>query len=230
MRYPEAIVWDLDGTLIDSAPDMATALNNMLDKRGFAGHSLTAVRAMIGNGAAKLVERAFNTLGVRLEATNQEALVALFLQEYAACATRLTRPYPLVIEVLEQIHDMNIPMGVCTNKPEAISRHILDELGLSGYFSSVIGGDTTSARKPDPLPLLACLKELVAKPQTSLMIGDSSIDVNAARAADVCVGLVPWGYRHEPVENLGADFIIHDLSALPAMLLRPQQRQQTTAH
>jgi phosphoglycolate phosphatase len=226
----KAVVWDLDGTLVDSAPDLATALNSVLDKRGFAGHSLATVRAMIGSGVSKLVERGFNALGIRPDSAQLDALVALFMQEYGACAIDHTRPYPGVVEVLQQLHQVNIPMGVCTNKPEAISRRILEGLGLSGYFSSLIGGDTSPARKPDPQPLLACLRELASEPATSLMIGDSSIDVRTARAAGVTVGVVPWGYRHAPIEDLGADFIIHDLSCLPELIQKGKQKLHQTAH
>jgi phosphoglycolate phosphatase len=227
---PEAIVWDLDGTLVDSAPDLTSALNTILDKRGFAGHSLATVRTMIGNGVPKLVERGFNAIGVRLEPTQLDELVTMFVKEYRACATDRTRPYPNVVETLVNVRELDIPMGVCTNKPEALSRQILDGLGLSGYFQSVIGGDTTSKRKPDPLPLLTCIQELDSKPGTSLMIGDSIHDVHAAHAAGVFVGVVPWGYRSTPVEDMGADFIIKDLTSLPSLLIPTVGKKQHTDH
>ena len=125
---------------------------------------------------------------------------------------------------------MNIPMGVCTNKPEAFSLQILEGLGLSGYFSSVVGGDSTSARKPDPEPVLTCLRGLVSAPVSSLMIGDSVHDVHAAHAAGVVIGVVPWGYRSAPVEELGADFVLHDLAALPGMIREAGEALQQTAH
>ena len=219
MLQPEAIVWDLDGTLVDSAPDLASALNRVLYIRGFTGHSLATVRSMIGNGVPKLVERGFSAVGMRLEPAQLEVLVSLFVKEYKACATENTRPYPHVVETLERFRAMNFPMGVCTNKPEVFARQILEELGLSTYFKSVVGGDTTNKRKPDPLPLLTCLQGLAATPNTGLMIGDSVHDVHAAQAAGVCVGVVPWGYRSVPVEDLGADYIIHDLTVLPQMVI-----------
>ncbi len=119
---------------------------------------------MIGNGVPKLVERGFNAVGVRPDPAQLDELVALFVKEYKTCATDNTRPYPGIVETLQEIHSMNIPMGVCTNKPEAFTRQILEGLGLAGYFSSVVGGDTTNARKPDPEPVLACLRGLVAEP------------------------------------------------------------------
>lgn len=227
---PTAIVWDLDGTLVDSAPDLASALNTVLDMRGFFTLSINEVRKMIGNGVPKLVERGFNAVGVRPDPAQLDELVALFVKEYKTCATQHTRPYPQVVETLQSIHAMNIPMGVCTNKPEAFTRQILDGLDLAQYFSSVVGGDTTSTRKPDPQPVLACLRGLVAEPGTSLMIGDSVHDVHAAHAAGLRIGVVPWGYRSAPVEELGADFVLNDLTSLPRQIRDAEPVPQLTAH
>ena len=227
---PTAIVWDLDGTLVDSAPDLATALNTVLDMRGFFTLSLGEVRKMIGNGVPKLVERGFNAVGVRPDAAQLDELVEIFGAQYKACATDNTRPYPGIVDTLQDIHGMNIPMGVCTNKPEAFTRQILEGLGLSRYFSSVVGGDSTKAKKPDPEPVLACLRGLVSEPASSVMIGDSVHDVHAAHAAGVKIGVVPWGYRSAPVEDLGADFVIHDLAGLAGLIRGSGQVSQHTAH
>ena len=227
---PTAIIWDLDGTLVDSAPDLATALNAVLDTRGFFTLTTEEVRTMIGNGVPKLVERGFNAVGMRPDQAQLDGLVAMFVEEYRACATNQTHPYPGMVEVLEEIHGMNIPMGICTNKPEGFTRQILEGLGLARFFSSVVGGDTTSARKPDAEPVLACLRGLVAEPALSLMIGDSEHDVRAARAAGVTVGVVPWGYRAAPVETLGADFILHDPAGLPGMIRAAERVLRHTAH
>jgi len=227
---PSCIVWDLDGTLVDSAPDLATAMNAVLDKRGFFTHSIDVVRTMIGNGVPKLVERGFNAVGMRLDPAQLDELVAMFVKEYKTCATEQTRPYPHIVETLEKVRGMNIPMGVCTNKPEAFTEQILEGLGLAKYFSSVVGGDTTSTRKPDPEPVLACLRGLVSEPASSLMIGDSIHDVHAAHAAGVTVAVVPWGYRSAPVEELGADFVLHDIAALPGMIREAGAQLQQTAH
>lgn len=227
---PNAVVWDLDGTLVDSAPDLASALNTVLDMRGFFTLSIDEVRKMIGNGVPKLVERGFNAVGVRPDAAQLDELVALFVTQYRACATDNTRPYPGVVEALQEIHNMNIPMGVCTNKPEGFTRQILEGLGLSGFFSSVVGGDSTSTRKPDPEPVLACLRGLATEPEFSLMIGDSIHDVHAARAAGVIIGVVPWGYRSAPVEQLGADFVLRDLAGLAGLIRDAKPVQQQTTH
>jgi len=227
---PTAVIWDLDGTLVDSAPDLASALNAVLDKRGFFTLTTDEVRPMIGNGVPKLVERGFNAVGMRPDQAQLDGLVAMFVEEYRACATQHTRPYPGIVEVLEDIRGMNIPMGICTNKPESFTRQILEGLGLNVYFSSVVGGDTTGKRKPDPEPVFACLRGLVAEPALSLMIGDSVHDVRAAKAAGVTIGVVPWGYRSAPVETLGADFVLHDPAGLPAMIRAAERSPQNTAH
>ena len=227
---PTAIVWDLDGTLVDSAPDLTAALNTVLDMRGFFTLPVTQVRTMIGNGVPKLVERGFNAVGMRPDPAQLDELVTIFVREYKACATDNTCPYPGVVEALQEIHSMNMPMGVCTNKPESFTWQILEGLGLSGFFSSVIGGDTTRSKKPDPEPVLACLRGLVSEPASSLMIGDSEHDVHAAHAAGVTIGVVPWGYRTAPVEELGADFVVHDLSGLPGLIREAELVQQQTAH
>lgn len=218
MSLPDAIVWDLDGTLVDTAPDLATALNSVLDMRGFMPHPVEAVRDMIGNGLGVLVERGFNAVGMRLDGEQLERLVLLVKQEYNTCLTERSQPYPGVVKTLEQCRALEIPMGVCTNKPEAPARAILEGLGLSDYFKSVIGGDSTIALKPDPRPLLACLDELGADPDKSLMIGDSEVDVGVARACSVRIGLVPWGYASTPATELGADFILQDPTLLPMLI------------
>ena len=227
---PTAIVWDLDGTLVDSVPDLASALNTVLDKRGFFTLPIDEIRLMIGNGVPKLVERGFNAVGVRPDPSQLDQLVAMFVREYRKCATDNTRPYPGVVEVLEEIHGMSIPMGVCTNKPESFTRQILEGLGLSRFFISVVGGDSTAAKKPDPEPVRACVRGLASVPASSLMIGDSIHDVHAARAAGVAIGVVPWGYRSAPAEELGADFVVNDLASLPELIRVAAEVLKQTAH
>ncbi len=223
-----AIVWDLDGTLVDSAPDIASALNELLAESGLTTLDTDVVRTMIGNGVAKLIERGFAAAGQSVMDDDLRPMLSRFVTIYEGCATDLTRPYPGVTDALQQFHDAGIRQAVCTNKPEAASRKILDELQLAHYFDIVVGGDTLASRKPDPLPLRHCLESLGVKTSECLMIGDSAVDVATAKAINMRIGVVTHGYAREPAESLGADFLIEDLSAWHADLMTELRAQADT--
>lgn len=181
-HYPAAVIWDLDGTLVDSAPDLAAALNALLREQGHAQVAAEQVRGMIGDGVAKLIERGFAAAGVRLGTAQLDELLPRFLLIYAAGATDRTRLYAGARQVLQHFADSGARQGVCTNKPEGLSQQILDALSVGRYFGAVVGGDTTAAKKPQPLPLRTCLAELGVTARDSVLIGDSAVDVAAARA------------------------------------------------
>jgi len=214
-----AVVWDLDGTLADTAADLTAALNALMFEHGRQGHTVESVRTMIGAGVAKLIERGFHAADAALTPEQRDALVPRFMEIYADCATDRTHLVPQAREVLEQLHRAGIKQGVCTNKPYAVSMQILNALDASGYLGSVVGGDSAPAKKPDAAPLLACLKELGVRPGESLMVGDSAADVGAARAAGVPVILVPDGYTDAPVESLGADCVVGSIADIPDLLV-----------
>jgi phosphoglycolate phosphatase len=173
---------------------------------------------MIGAGVAKLIERGFRAAGAPLDEAGRDALVPRFLEIYTACATDQTHLVPHAREVLEHFYHAGVRQALCTNKPLAVTRQILSVLDINGYFSSVVGGDSTPRKKPDALPLLTCLEELGTAPEDAVMIGDSSADVGAARAAGVAVILVPDGYTGAPAETLGADFVVGKLADVPHSL------------
>lgn len=216
--YPDAIVWDLDGTLVESAPDLAAALNALLNEQGQMGHEVSKVRPMIGHGVAKLIERGFRASGAPLDQPAVDALVPRFMEIYTACCTENTCLVENARDVLEHFYHAGIKQGLCTNKPISVTRMIVNALDIKGYFGSVIGGDSTSAKKPDPLPLLACLDELGCRPEDALMIGDSGADVGASRAARVPVILVPDGYTGVPAVSLGADYVVGRLADIPGSI------------
>ncbi len=216
--YPAAIIWDLDGTLIDSVPDLAQALNTLLREHGFAGLEDHQVRTMIGGGVAKLIERGFRAAGVVVRGPQLQDMIPRFMLIYFACATNKTRLYPDAASVLQHFSNAGVRLGVCTNKPWNISMQILSRLTIARYFDAVIGGDTTTAKKPDPLPLQSCLEALDVTAQESMMIGDSEIDVVTARALNMPVGVVSYGYAPRPAKALDADFVIDKLSSLPAFM------------
>jgi phosphoglycolate phosphatase len=215
---PTAIVWDLDGTLVESAPDLAAALNTLLNEQGQHGHAVERVRPMIGGGVARLIERGFRAAGAPLAAPDCAALVPRFMALYTACATRSTRLVPHACDTLLHFYHAGIRQAICTNKPLGVTRLILDALDIAGFFHVVVGGDSTAEKKPHPLPLQTCLAQLGVEPGAALMVGDSGADVGAAQAAGVTVVLVPDGYTGVPAASLGADLVIENLSCLPALL------------
>jgi phosphoglycolate phosphatase len=220
--FPAAVVWDLDGTLVDSAADLATALNALLVEHGQHTHAVDRVRPMIGAGVAKLIERGFRAAGSPLDAAGLERLLPRFMTLYRACATDQTRLIEGARTVLEHFYHTGVPQGLCTNKPAGVTRQILQALDIAGFFGCVVGGDTTAARKPDPLPLRTCLAELGVEPERALMIGDSGADVGAARAAGVPVALVPDGYTGVPAESLDADWVVESLAGVPDLFPPPR--------
>ena len=217
-NIPAAVVWDLDGTLVESAPDLANALNAILAEKGLAPRSVDAVRMMIGAGVPKLIERGFRAAGAPLDEAELNAVVPRFMERYLACATDNTYLIDGARDVLEQCRLAGLDQGLCTNKPEAVTRKILAKLGVDHDFGGVRGGDSTPARKPDPLPLLTCLEGLGASPAKAVMVGDSGADVGAAKAAGVRILLVPDGYTGVTPESLGADRVVENLADVPRQL------------
>ena len=213
---PRAVVFDLDGTLVDTAPDIIAALNALLAEQGRPSLHAAAVRQLIGDGAQKLVERGFAATG----GPAPQALAGLsrrFLELYEPRVARLSRPFPGVRETLGQLADAGLRLGVCTNKSSRVTRRLLDDLALSGYFAAIAGGDVP-ARKPDPKHVLGVLDALGATPETALMVGDSANDVRAARAAGVRIAVVSFGYTTVPAAELGADALIDRFEQLAALV------------
>ncbi|HMQ56950.1 MAG TPA: phosphoglycolate phosphatase [Rhizobiaceae bacterium] len=218
--WPQAVLFDLDGTLIDSAPDIAAAVNELLAAHGLPAQSLDAVRAMIGNGVRKLVERAFAAAGAPLEEAALEARHEEMMAIYGRHLVNLTVMLPGATEIVTAYHRARVKTGVVTNKPEGFTRTILDHFGLSGSVDVVVGGDTGPARKPAPDMLLHALSQVGLHPGRSLMVGDSAADVGAARAAGMAVIVVRGGYTATPADELGADLVIDTLAQLPQAIER----------
>ena len=207
----DAVVWDLDGTLIDSVGDLAAALNQLLAEQGRGPIDASRVRTMIGNGVTRLIERGFAATGKPAAPAELDSLADRFRTVYAAHATRRTQLFPGALSVLQTLADAGIQQGLCTNKPEAITRQVLKTLGLTSFFGVVVGGDTFARRKPAPELLQHCLDVLGVQAERCVMIGDSAVDVALARAVGTRAGVVAHGYARQPVETLGADFVIDRL-------------------
>ncbi len=214
-----ALVFDLDGTLVDSAPDLTAALNRLLVAEGRRAVTLAEVKTMIGDGIAKLVERGLAATG-DVPGRSLPALVDRFRSDYEANATVLTRPFPAVPEVLQGLIRNGHRLGVCTNKPHGATLAVLRGLGIAAHFDAVVGGDSLPTRKPDPAPLLRVIKQLGSATDQAVMIGDNANDVACAHAAGVPVIVVGYGYAHGPPDQLGADLLIDRFDELPAALDR----------
>lgn len=222
MNVFDLVVFDLDGTLIDSAPDLHVALNAALAGDGRRPLTLIEVESIVGDGAAVLVRRALALTGGTVpEDEGVAALTTRFLAIYEQQAAELTRPYAGVPETLASLADSGFGLGVCTNKPERLSRQILQQLDLSRYFQAVIGGDSLNGiRKPDPRHLLAAVEALGGRPEKTVMVGDSVNDVAAARALGVPVIIRAGGYGQVSAESLGADAVVQAFAELPEAIAR----------
>jgi phosphoglycolate phosphatase len=216
----ETIVFDLDGTLIDSLPDVAEAMNRMLAADGRRPITLDEARQMIGSGAAVLVERAFAATGAALEPSRAAALTRDYTAAYEATPVILTAPYDGVATMLETLRRAGLRLGICTNKPEAVAREVLARLALDRFFEALVGPERVAARKPDPRHLLATIEALDAAPQSSVYVGDSPIDIACARAACVPVIGAAYGYGGVAPAALGADVVIRRFADLGDALFR----------
>jgi len=188
-----AVLFDLDGTLVDSAPDLGAALNAVLAERGVAPVTEAHVRRWVGNGARMLVSRAVAARGLP-ESAAEEALAA-FMRHYERRLCERSRPYPGVVPALARLHGAGWPLACVTNKPERFVRPLLAALGLQAYFSVFVGGDTLARKKPDPMPLIFAAERLGVPPRATLMVGDSVADVEAAIAVPCTVACVDYGYN-----------------------------------
>lgn len=218
---PSLVVFDLDGTLIDSAPDIAVALNAMLADYGREPLSVADVRRMVGSGVAMLVARA---LAAReCERADPAAATQTFMRYYESGATSLTTVFPGAVQALQTLQAAGIPLAVCTNKPERPAADILGALGLAQYFARVIGGDSLPFHKPDPRVLLTLLEAFTAGPERSLLVGDSEVDAATARAAGVPFVLMKHGYRRGPAEDIDCSAALENLDELPALIGVPRR-------
>lgn len=213
--WPKAILFDLDGTLIDSAPDIAEAVNTLLVKNGLPPCSVTAVRGMIGDGVGKLVERAFLASGKVLDPSALDLMTNEMMSIYAYHLTNQTIYLPGAFEVVVAYRKADIKVAVVSNKPKHFTDEILDHYGFLPHLSATQGAEEGLSKKPAPDMLLAVLKKIGLKPEEALFVGDSKADVGAARAAGMPVVLVRGGYSLEKLESLGADAICDSLKVLP---------------
>lgn len=209
------IVFDLDGTLVDTAPDLIGALNFVLEREGVPPLPLPSARNMIGAGARRLIERGLEREGRTVRAEDVARMTADFIDYYAAHIAEASRPFEGLDDALDHLAARGFRFAVCTNKLEGLSRRLLDQLGLTARFAAICGADTFGVSKPDP----AILRQTVARAGTELsatiMVGDAGTDIGVARRAGVPVIGVSYGYTDVPIAELKPDRLIHHLSELP---------------
>ena len=201
MNTNTAIVFDLDGTLIDSAPDLQAIANAVLEPIGKGDISLDEAKSFIGKGVAVFVSRMMTSRDMGVDAGLHARLSTDFAKRYEV-ATEHSKLYPGVLKALENLSSQGYALGMCTNKPMAPTKTVLAHFGLGEFFGAVVAGDTLSMRKPDAAPLLHCFDLLGENDGRRLYVGDSEVDVETAVNAKVDMALFTEGYRKTPIEEL----------------------------
>jgi phosphoglycolate phosphatase len=212
------IVFDLDGTLVDTAPDLVDSLNHTLGAGGAALTDVTGFRQFVGHGARVLIERAYQAQRRALPIDEHDRLFALFLEHYGANIPGQSKPYPGVVEALDRFRTAGYLLAVCTNKTEEFSRRLLAGIGLSGYFEAICGQDTFAFRKPDPRHLTETIRLAGGTPANSIMVGDSRTDIDTAKAAGIPVVAVDFGYTDRHVREFEPSVVISHFDDLTVSL------------
>lgn len=218
----EAVLFDLDGTLIDTAPELADAVNTTLQHFGLPAADEAAVRGWIGHGTRALMEQALAAVSDRDSELSLDTVMLEFGRNYRNISGTRSQLYAGVGETLEALHRRGVPMALVSNKESVYAKRLLSAHRLDRLFSLQLFGDSLAQKKPAPLPVLHCLSQLRVVPPHALFVGDSEIDVQTARAADVSVWLMSYGYRRQPLAaDLGADRVISTMvDILPAVRSR----------
>lgn len=208
------IVFDLDGTLVDTAPDLLASLNHTLQAGGARQTDGAGFRSFVGHGGRVMIERAYQAQRQPLSSQEHDRLFALFLEHYGANIPGLSKPYPGVVEALERFRTANFRLAVCTNKTEDLSKRLLQGVGIDTYFSAICGQDTFAFRKPDPRHLTETIAQAGGVASAAVMIGDSRTDIDTAKAAGIPVVAVDFGYTDRHVREFEPSRIISHFDEL----------------
>jgi phosphoglycolate phosphatase len=214
----DTVIYDLDGTLIDSAKDMQVAVSRVLADHGLPEVTLDDVRIFMGQGSKVTMNKAFSKYGKKLDDEQLSAVTREFVRYYEADPVGHTTAFAGVSDVVARFDRLGLKQGVCTNKFERPSRMILEHLKLMPPIADLAGADTFPVRKPDPRHILMLVERMGRSPDRAVMIGDSIHDVHAAHAAGLPAVLVSWGYTTIPASELGAEAVIERFDALPQAL------------
>jgi phosphoglycolate phosphatase len=215
MTSARTVVFDLDGTLVDTAPDLINALNFVLDREGLPPVPLHSARNMIGAGARRLIERGLELEGRAASFEDVTRLLSDFIDYYAAHIADASRPFEGVVGALDDLGALGYRFAVCTNKLEWLSKLLLDRLGLSSRFSAICGADTFGVSKPDPAILQQTIARAGGQLSSAVMVGDAGPDIGVARRAGIPVIGVGFGYTEVPIADLKPDRVITHMAELP---------------
>ncbi|HEY1707106.1 MAG TPA: HAD-IA family hydrolase [Rhizomicrobium sp.] len=211
------LIFDLDGTLVDTAPDLLGALNVILRQEGRSPVDHSAVRHLVGHGARVMLETAFQMTGAPVEPARLPALFDDYIAHYKSHVAVASVPFPGVEATLEQLRTNGARLGVLTNKPQELADLLLKDLNLTRFFDAIYGAGRMSYTKPDARIFHDVVRDTAGGPVDAIMVGDSITDVETARAANAKVILVDYGYTPEPAETLGADAVTGDFTRIPAL-------------
>ncbi|MDX5330868.1 MAG: phosphoglycolate phosphatase [Pseudomonadota bacterium] len=214
------VAFDLDGTLVDTAPDLVGTLNVILGEEGHAPLPMDEARPFIGRGARWLLQRGFTAAGRPIAEPEMPALFDRFIAHYNAHIADDSRPFPGMVEALEALKTADARLVVCTNKRTDLSRTLLDALDLTHWFEAVVGADAAPAQKPDRRHLETAIALAGGRPDRAVMVGDAAPDAGAARAAGVPLVMVSFGYTDIPVAELSPDVLIDHYRELPEACVR----------
>ncbi|MBI1250365.1 MAG: phosphoglycolate phosphatase [Alphaproteobacteria bacterium] len=209
------VAFDLDGTLVDTAPDLVRALNHTLDLEGLPHASLAQARQFVGQGARKLIERASAASGVDFDAPKLDALTDAFIAFYRQAIAQDSTPFPGCLDALDALEAAGAGLCVCTNKRTDLSEALLDALGMRQRFRAIVGADSVANKKPHPEHVLTAIARAGGLAHRAVMVGDSSADVRAAQAANVKCIVVSFGYHDAAPHSLGADIVADHFNAIP---------------
>ncbi|UMY18115.1 phosphoglycolate phosphatase [Methylobacterium organophilum] len=216
---PPIAVFDLDGTLAETAGDLIGTLNVILEQEGLGGMGVGEARDLLGAGARALIQKGFTVSGVTLAPERLERLFEAFLAHYAAHLTDRSHLFPGVTEALDRLEAEGFRLAVCTNKMEAHAVALLEALGIAPRFAAIVGKETFPFSKPDPRHITATIERAQGDPARAVMVGDSSADVHAAKAAGIPVVGVDFGYTAVPMRDLHPDRLIGHFDALVEAIL-----------
>lgn len=216
----KSVIFDLDGTLIDSVPDLCREISLFLNKHGRRALTESETVSIIGNGAAMMLRGAYELTGEAVGESEMPALLDAWVRQYADAEMSLTCAFPRVPETLERLKKDGFELAVCTNKPHEPTLAILKKLDLEKYFDVVLDADALPVRKPRPEPLWEAVKRMGGTNDSAVMVGDSEADAAAARNAGFPVVLLTYGYSHVPFDEIKPDALIDDFGELPDVLKR----------